>query len=86
MPCEAPAVVLPVGVDDHDETTAKQVDVHVNDAGAAETRQDFGPHVAVMSPVPLDGGRVVLEIDGEHGARYHPPALRSDYFTLQGGE
>ena len=54
------------------EAAAEQVNIHVDDAGAAQAGTDFGPDVAVVRLVSLDKYGIVLQVDGEHAARYHP--------------
>ena len=55
---------------------------HFPDAGLAETGEDLRPHAPVMFLIGLDCRRVALQVDGEHGARYHP-CLRLRLFQLR---
>ena len=49
----------------------------------AQAGQHFRPDAPVVRLVGLDAGGVVLQVDREHGARYHPGAFGGDYFTLR---
>ena len=82
---EAVPVILSFGIDHHHEPSAEQVNVHVDDAGVSKAGADFGPDFAVVRLVALDEDGVVLQVDGEHAARYHPPARGKTISHFPGG-
>jgi hypothetical protein len=60
------------GLEDHHQAAADKIDIHMKDAGLTQAGENLGPHHAMMLSIRLDGCRIVLEVDGQHGARYHP--------------
>jgi len=82
---ETSSKILAVGLEDHHQAPAEQVDVHLADARPTQARHDLGPDLLVMCTICLDRCLISVEVDGEHGARYHPLPPR-DYFTLAGPE
>jgi hypothetical protein len=49
----------------HHETAAEQIDLHLDEAGGAQTVEHFRPDAAVVLAIGLDH-RVVLEINRQH--------------------
>lgn len=69
---ETSSKVLAVGLENHHQTAAEQVDIHSADAGLPQAGQDLWPNLPVMLTIGLNCRRITLQVDGEHGARYHP--------------
>ena len=81
---ETSAKILAVGLENHHQTPAEQVDIHLADAGPTEARHDLGPDLLMMLPIRLERCFVSGEVDGEHGARYHPcPGGTISHFPAQ---
>lgn len=69
---ETSTKVAAVGLEDHHQPEADEIDVHMPNAGLPQAGEDLGPHRPMMLPIGVDCRRIGLEVDGEHRASYHP--------------
>src|SRR5436190_24111998 len=66
---ERVAVVAAVAhFDDHHETAAQNLDVHLLDADPPETRLNLGPDGAVMTRIRIDDRGIVFQVERKHVA------------------
>ena len=65
----------PVGFHHHHQPAAEEIDIHLEDAGAAQAGEHLGPDAPVMRPVGLDAASSSLRSTGEHAARYRRHAF-----------